>query len=481
MDEPNFKKDRLEKLEKIRALGWNPYPASFDKKNTISDCLKSLGKIVRTAGKIFSYREHGNIAFADLKGESGKIQIFFQKKLLGENYKHLKLLDIGDYIGVEGEVVKTTAGEISIAPTSYTLLTKSLSPTPSEFFGLKDVEERYRKRYLDLLLNKESKERFITRAKIIDAVREYLDKDGALNVETPTLQVLYGGANARPFKTHHNTLDSDFYLKISDELYLKRLIIGGFERVYEIDHDFRNEGVDKSHNPEFTMMEVYYAYSDYEGMMVLTEKIWEHVVRKLFGTTKFIYQGVEFDIKAPWVRVTVKDAIRKYLNFDVDKMTDDELRNAIKKHDSKFNDSYLIRGLLIAELFKFVEPNLIQPTFVKDFPKETTALCKPIPDSPDLIERFEPYINGWEMGNAYSELNDPILQKKYFEDQKKTYEKNKEEAQPVDEDFLTAMEYGMPPTGGMAIGIDRMVMLLTNAKNIKDVILFPTLRPEKNN
>lgn len=479
MDESNLKKIRIEKLEKLKALGINPYPASFDKKQAIADALKSIGKIVKTAGKIFSYREHGNIAFADLKDESGKIQIFFQKKLLGENYKNLKLLDIGDYIGVEGEVIKTTAGEISIAPTSYTLLTKSLSPIPSEFFGLKDTETRYRKRYLDLLLNEESKKRFLQRTEVINAVREYLNKDGALEVETPTLQSLYGGANARPFATHHNALDSDFYLKISDELYLKRLIIGGFEKVYEIDHDFRNEGIDRNHNPEFTMMEVYYAYADYKDMMRLTENLYEFVAKKVLGTTKIKYQDKEIDVKAPWKRITMKDAIKEYLKVDIDKLSDKEIIEEIKKHESAYDSNGVARGLLIAKMFEFAEEYLVGPVFVIDFPKETTALCKPKVDNPDLIERFEPYINGWEMGNAYSELNDPILQRKYFEDQQKTYEKNKEEAQPVDEDFLTAMEYGMPPMGGLGIGIDRMVMLLTNTKNIKDVIFFPTLRSKE--
>lgn len=479
MQDLDFRKVRLEKLKRIKALGWIPYASSFDKKQTIADALKSEGKKVKTAGKIFSFREHGNIAFADLKDESGKIQLFFQKKLLGENYKNLKLLDIGDYIGVEGEVIKTTAGEISIAPASYTLLTKSLSSIPSEFFGLKDTETRYRKRYLDLLLNEESKKRFLQRTEIINAVREYLNKDGALEVETPTLQSLYGGANARPFATHHNALDSDFYLKISDELYLKRLIIGGFEKVYEIDHDFRNEGIDKNHNPEFTMMEVYYAYADYSDMMKLTENLYEFVAKKVLGTTKIKYQDREIDVKAPWKKITMKDAIKEYLKVDVDKLSDKEIIEEIKKHESSYDASNIARGLLIAKIFEFVEKYLIDPVFVIDFPKETTALCKPKSDDPDLIERFEPYINGWEMGNAYSELNDPILQRKYFEDQKKTYEKNKEEAQPVDEDFLTAMEYGMPPMGGLGIGIDRMVMLLTNAKNIKDVIFFPTLRSKE--
>lgn len=480
MEELDLKKARLEKLKQLKKLGINPYPTSYKKMHLVSDASKSLGKKVKTAGRLFSFRTHGNIAFADLKDESGKIQIFFQKKLLGdEPYKNLKLLDIGDFIGVEGEVVKTVAGEISIAPTSLTILAKSLEPLPSEWFGLKDTETRFRKRYLDLLLNEESKNRFLQRTKIINFVREYLDKDGAIEVETPTLQSLYGGANARPFKTHHNALGSDFYLKISDELYLKRLVIGGFEKVYEIDHDFRNEGIDKSHNPEFTMMEVYYAYADYNDMMKLTENMWEYVAKKVLGTTIVSYQEKKIDLKAPWKRITMKDAIKQYLKVEVDKLSDKEIVNEIKKHEKEFDDKDVVRGLLIAKLFEFVEEYLIDPIFLIDFPKETTALCKPKQDDPDFIERFEPYINGWEMGNAYSELNDPVLQRAYFEDQLKTHEKNKEEAQPLDEDFLTAMEHGMPPMGGLGIGIDRMVMLLTNAKNIKDVIFFPTLRSKE--
>ncbi len=479
MEDSNLKKVRLEKIEKLKELGINPYPTRANKKQTISKALESLGKKVNIAGRLFSYREHGNIAFADLKDESGKIQIFFQKKLLGDSFKNLKLLDLGDFIEVEGEVVKTVAGELSVAPTSWKILSKSILPLPNEWYGLKDIEDRYRKRYLDLLLNEDSKKKFILRSKIINSIREYLNNDGALEVETPTLQPLYGGANARPFITHHNALDSDFYLKISDELYLKRLVIGGIEKVYEIDHDFRNEGIDKSHNPEFSMLEVYYAYGNYEQMMELTEKLWENAAEKILGTTKISYQGNEINLKAPWRRLTMKSAIKEYLKVDVDNISDKEIVSTIKNYEPEFEEQGVVRGFLIAKLFEFAEKYLIQPTFIIDFPRETTALCKPKDDDPEIIERFEPYINGWEVGNAYTELNNPILQRKYFEDQAKNYEKNKEEAQPLDEDFLTAMEHGMPPMGGMAIGIDRMIMLLTDAKNIKDVILFPTLKPEQ--
>lgn len=478
MEDSNLRKTRVEKLEKFQNAGINPYPTRANRTSTIFQALESEGQKVSLAGRMMSYREHGNIAFAHLRDGSGRIQIFFQKKLLGDEFKGLKLLDIGDFIQVEGEIGRTIAGEISILPISYRLLAKSLLPMPSEWYGLKDVEARYRKRYLDLLLNEDSKQRFIFRSQIIGAIREYLDKDGALEVETPTLQPLYGGANARPFITHHHALNSDFYLKISDELYLKRLVIGGIEKVYEIDHDFRNEGIDKSHNPEFTMFEVYYAYSNYEGMMELTERIWEYAANKVIGATKINYQGQEIELKAPWRRLTMKNAIKEYLSFDIDKMTNEEIVSAIQKYEQNYDDKSASRGILIAKLFEFVEEHLIQPTFITDFPKETTALCKPKDDDPEIIERFEPYINGWEVGNAYTELNNPLLQRKYFEDQLKTHVKNREEAQPLDEDFITAMEHGMPPMGGMAIGVDRMVMILTNAKNIKDVILFPTLKPD---
>jgi lysyl-tRNA synthetase class 2 len=472
-----IRKRRIEKLEKLRHLGINPYPSSFEKKHTCSQARKSLGKRVKTAGRIMSFRVHGNISFANLADETAEIQLFFQKKILDEQYKLLKLIDVGDFLGVEGKVIKTKTGEISIEVRSFQLLAKSLRPLPEKWHGLKDVEARYRRRYLDLIMNPKVREVFRTRSKIIAEIRNYLDSRGFLEVETPTLQPIYGGANARPFITHHNALDIDLYLKISDELYLKRLIIGGFEKVYEIDHNFRNEGIDRTHNPEFTMMECYWAWADYEDMMRLTEQLFTYVAKKVLGTTKVEFAGHKIDLKPPWRRLSMFEAIKKYLGWSPESATDEELKKRLKNKGIEIPGGYN-RGLAIAELFEEVEPHLIQPTFITDFPKETTMLCKLHRKNPELIERFEPYIAGWEVGNAYSELNDPVLQKKFFEEQVKRKKQGDDEAHPMDKDFVEAMEYGMPPTGGLGIGIDRMVMLLTSQESIRDVILFPTLRPK---
>jgi len=480
-----LRKVRLEKLQKIKSLGINPYPSRCLRQQTISQALRMMGKKVAVTGRIMAIRGHGGIQFFDLRDETAKIQLVLKKNSLKtSNLKLLAFLDIGDFLAVQGEVFKTKAGEISILVSNFQLLAKALRPLPSKWYGLKDVEERYRKRYLDLIMNEEVKEVFRRRTQIISAVREFLDSQGFLEVETPTLQEVYGGASARPFITHHNALDADFYLKISDELYLKRLIIGGFEKVYEIDKDFRNEGLDRFHNPEFTMMECYWAYADYNQMMELTENIFNFVAKKVLGTTKITFGKHEIDFKPPWKRLPMKEGIKKYLRIDVDKITDEEIKNLLKKHNLVTEENGLAagfnRGVAIATLFELVEPYLIQPTFVIDFPKETTALCKPKPDEPELIERFEPYIAGFEVANAYSELNDPLIQREFFEEQVKAAKLGDEEAHPLDEAFLEAMEYGMPPTGGLGIGIDRMVMLLTNQQCIRDVILFPTLAPKKN-
>lgn len=478
MEETNFRKIRLEKLKKIKALGWNSYPASFDKKQTIADALKSKGKNVKTAGKIFSYREHGNIAFADLKDETGKIQIFFQKKLLGENYKNLKLLDIGDYIGVEGNVVKTVAGEISIAPTSYTLLTKSLSPIPSEFFGLKDTEARYRQRYLDLLINPEVRTHFNNRTKLISGVREYLDNLGFWEVETPTLQPLYGGANAKPFKTHVNALDTDMYLRIADELYLKRLVIGGYEKVYEICKDFRNEGIDHTHFPEFTMIEWYEAYADYQRVMDVAEGLFKHLGKKLYGHTMLEVEDKKIDIGKKWPRIEMSVAMKEKLGLDVEKETAGSLKAYAKKNCSGMQ---LLggetKGQLIFAIFEHKIPQLLnEPTWIVDYPEDVSPLSKPHRSKPGWVERFEGYIGGKEICDGWSELTDPQVQRQRFTQDVKAARKDKEEAQQVDEDFLTAMEYGMPPLGGIGIGIDRLVMFFTNKWAIKEIVLFPTLR-----
>jgi len=484
-----LRKIRLEKLQKIKNLGIDPYPPRCLRQQTISQALKMMGKKVAVTGRVMAIRGHGGIQFFDLRDETGKIQLVFKKdKLATRNSQLAILLDIGDFLAAQGKVFKTRAGEISVLVSDFQLLAKSLRPLPSKWHGLKDVEERYRRRYLDLIMNPEVREIFYLRSKILTAVREFLDKEGFLEVETPILQEMYGGASARPFITHHNALDCDLYLRISDELYLKRLIVGGFEKVYEVSKDFRNEGIDRFHNPEFTMMECYWAYADYNQMMELTENLFNFVAKKVLGTTKIAFGNHKIDLKPPWRRLTMKEGLKTYAKIDVDKLTDEEIKNLLKKYKliaeekptlsgvaAEFN-----RGVAIATLFELVEPYLIQPTFVIDFPKETTALCKPKPEEPNLIERFEPYIAGFEVGNAYSELNDPLIQREFFEEQVKAAKSGDKEAHPRDEAFLEAMEYGMPPTGGLGIGIDRMVMLLTNQQCIRDVILFPTLAPKKN-
>lgn len=483
-----LRKIRIQKLEKIKKLGINPYPPSCKRDHFISQALKLLGEKVAVTGRIMAIRSHGGIAFFDLRDETGKIQLVFKKDKLKEKLlKLLELLDEGDFLAVQGEVFKTKAGETSVLVEDFQILAKSLRPLPSSWYGLKDIEERYRKRYLDLIMNPQVKKTFELRSKIIAAMREFLDNQGFIEVETPTLQEIYGGASARPFITHHNALDTDFYLKISDELYLKRLIIGGFEKVYEIDKDFRNEGIDRFHNPEFTLMECYWAFADYKKMMKLTEDLCVFVAKKVLGTTKIKFGNEIIDLKPPWQKITMKEGLKKYVQIDVDKLDNEEIKMLLKKHKLIPEEKPTLsgvaagfnRGVAIATLFELVEPFLIQPTFVIDFPKETTALCKPKEDDPSLIERFEPYIAGFEVGNAYSELNDPLLQREFFEAQIKAAQSGDEEAHPMDEPFLEAMEYGMPPTGGLGLGVDRLVMLLTNSPSIRDVILFPTLRPEK--
>ncbi len=483
-----YRQIRLNKLKKIKTLGVNPYPARCQRRETVFEAKRKLGEKVAVAGRLMALRGHGKLKFIDLIDETGKIQLVFKSdKLKKAQFDFLSLLDLGDFLAAQGEVFKTKTGEISVLVKDYQLLTKTLRPLPSSWYGLKDKEERYRKRYLDLLMNPEVKKVFEKRSQIIKAVREFLDARGFLEVETPTLQPLYGGANARPFITHHHALDFNLYLKISDELYLKRLIVGGFEKVYEIDKDFRNEGMDKRHNPEFTMMECYWAYADYQTMMKLTEELYEFVAQKVLGKTKITYQGKTIDLRIPWQRITMTAALKKYAGIEVEKLSDEQLKRLLKEHKLKYEDNPQLtgvsagfkRGIAIATLFELVEPKLIQPTFVTDFPKETCSLSKQKEDNSLLIERFEPYINGWEVGNAYSELNNPLVQKEFFEEQVKARKAGDEEAHPLDIDYLEALEYGMPPTGGLGLGIDRMVMLLTNQPSIRDVILFPTMRPEE--
>lgn len=478
--------ERLRKLNELEGMRINPYPYSFHQKDHAADIRQRHSKLqaeqktedeVSVAGRIVAFRDMGKAAFMHLLDQTGKMQLYFRENDLGaETYKLLKLLDIGDFIGVKGKIFATRTGEITVYVSEFKLLSKSVRPLPEKYHGLKDTEARYRQRYLDLIMNEDSRKTFLMRSRIVELLREFLHNNGFIEFETPILQPIYGGAKAKPFTTMHNTLKLKLYLRISNELYLKRLLVGGFEKVFEIVKDFRNEGIDTTHNPEFTMVEIYKAYSDYEEMMKLTEQLYEHVAKGLLGTTRLNYQGNIIDVKAPWERITMKDAIKRHTRIDVDKLSDAELKNLVHSYNLEI-EGELVKGKIVQALFEeLVEDKLIQPTFITDFPKESTPLCKLHRKNPELIERFEPYMNGWEIGNAYSELNDPLEQRKLLESQAKELSEGME-AHPMDEDFLNALEYGMPPAGGLGLGIDRMVMLLTNQPCIRDVILFPTMKP----
>lgn len=478
-----LRKIRLQKLEKIKKLGINPYPARCERKQTIAQALKMMGKKAAVAGRIMSMRGHGGIQFFDLRDESGKIQLVFKKeKLNTQNSQLLSLLDIGDFIDAQGKVFKTEAGETSVLVEDFHLLTKSLRPLPSKWHGLKDVEERYRKRYVDLIMNPQVKKVFETRSRIINAHREFLINHGYYEVETPMLHLVYGGALARPFKTYHNALGVPLYMRISTELYLKRLIVGGFEKVFEVNKVFRNEGIDRQHNPEFTMLETMEAYIDYQENMKLTEEMTEYVVKKVTGGTKIKFQGQEIDFKVPWKRKTIVEAVKEAtgVNFAKIKSLKEALR--IAKDLGVELDKYLssATGLILAAVFEEkAEETLIQPTFLYDFPIETSPLAKKCPDDPHFVERFEHYIAGMECSNNYSELNDPLELAERFKDERKKERLGDEEAHQTDEDFIEAVEYGMPPTSGLGPSMDRLTMILTDSPSIRDVILFPTMRPEK--
>jgi lysyl-tRNA synthetase class 2 len=485
---------RLQKLEKLRELGIEPYPYYFDKTHSskqIKEQFETLeNQTVKIAGRIMANRLMGKAAFADLQDMEGRIQLFIRKNELGEKgFELYKLLDIGDIIGVTGTVFRTKTGEISIAVTELQLLAKAIRPLPiakeKEEDGKKvvydafsDKEMRYRQRYVDLIVNPQVKEIFIKRSKIIKAMREMLDAQGYLEVETPILQPIYGGASARPFVTHHNTLDMKLYLRIANELYLKRLIVGGFEGVYEFAKDFRNEGMSRFHNPEFTQMELYVAYKDYHWMMDFTEKLFQHVAMTVLGTTKITYQGQEVDLTPPFRRMPLLEGIKEYAGVDLYGKTEEEMRAIAKKLNIQVEDSWG-SGKIIDEIFgEYVEPNLIQPTFIMDHPVEISPLAKKHREKPGLVERFELVIVGKEVSNAFTELNDPRDQRERFEAQMGLKARGDEEAQVLDEDFLRALEYGMPPTAGIGIGIDRLTMLLTDQPSIRDVLLFPHMRPE---
>jgi len=474
-----LKEERIKKLGKIKELGWNPYPSSFDKTHSVAQTREVEGQVVKTAGKLHSFRTHGNIAFADLKDETGKIQLFFKKDVLKEAYTHLSLLDIGDYVGVEGPVVKTVAGEISISPTSYTLLSKSLLPLPHEWYGIKDIEQRFRQRYLDLVMNPEVRNRFNTRSKLIRYLREYLDSLGFWEVETPILQSLYGGANAKPFTTHLNALNQQMYLRIAVELYLKRLICGGYERVYEIGKNFRNEGVDRSHNPEFTMIEWYEAYANYHRVMDVTEGLFKYLAQKLNGNTSMKVDEKVIDIAGKWPRIEMTDIIQEKLGLDVEASSEKDLVDYCNKNKIERLGGET-KGQLIFSIFEHKIPQLlIEPTWIIDYPEDVSPLSKGHASKPGWVERFEGYVGGKEICDGWSELTDPAIQRERFTKDQSVVRKDKEEAQHIDEDYITAMEYGMPPVGGIGIGIDRLVMFFTNTWAIKETILFPTLKTQE--
>lgn len=475
--------ERLKKLENIKNAGVDPYTASVNRQQTIKEARDMMGQKVAVAGRLRSLRTHGKISFADLEDESGKIQIFFQENDLGEEkYNFLKNLDIGDFIEVSGEVFTTQAGETTVKVFEYKLLTKSLYPLPSTYYGLDDVEERYRQRYVDLIMNPEVKEVFDTRHKVIRFIRHYMEDKGFIEVETPTMQPIYGGATAKPFVTHHNALDTDFYLRISDELYLKRLIVGGYEKIFEICKDFRNEGIDRQHNPEFTMMEFYWAYANYEDLMKLTEELVSKAVFEIHGKYTFEYEGQELDFTPPFERVTFADLVKTHSGVDLNEIkTEEALLEAVREKGIKLDlEGVVGYGPLCDELYKKVARPLIKnPTFVTDYPYAMKPLAKKVEGQPHLSASFQLLCVGYELVNAYNELNDPHEQRARWEEQMDLAKKGLEEHQIIDEDYIRALEYGMPPTAGWGMGIDRFVSLLTNQHSIKDVILFPTLKPEK--
>ena len=477
-------KVRREKLAELQSSGNDPFEITkYDQTHhslEIKDNYDALeGTTVSIAGRMMSKRIMGKASFCNVQDLQGGIQCYVARDSLGEEeYKKFKKMDIGDIIGVVGSVFKTKTGEISIHAEKITLLTKSLQVLPEKFHGLTNTDIRYRQRYTDLIMNSEAKDTFIKRSRIISSIRKYLDGLGFMEVETPMLVSNAGGAAARPFETHFNALDEDFKLRISLELYLKRLIVGGLEKVYEIGRVFRNEGLDTRHNPEFTLMELYQAYTDYNGMMDLTENMFRHVAQEVLGTTTIVYNGIEMDLGKPFERITMTDAVKKYAGVDFNEIHSDEEAKAVaKEHHVEYEDRHKKGDILALFFEEFAEEHLIQPTFVTDHPIEISPLTKKKPDNPELVERFEMFMNGWEMCNAYSELNDPIDQRERFKAQEELLAQGDEEANRTDEDFMNALEIGMPPTGGIGYGIDRMCMLFTDSQAIRDVLLFPTMKP----
>ena len=484
-----YREQRIRKLADIREAGLDPYPARVKTTHTASEAIAAFEAAaveehveVTVAGRIVAMRVMGKAAFSHISDRTGRIQIYLRLDKLGQEAYSLlrRVLDLGDFIGVSGRLFRTRTGEITVEADAVEVLSKGLRPPPEKWHGLRDVEARYRQRYLDLLASEEARRVFTMRTQIVSAIRKYLDDRGFMEVETPVLQPIYGGAAARPFVTQHNALDRQLYLRISDELYLKRLIIGGLDRVYEIGHDFRNEGISAKHNPEFTQIEVYQAYADYHDMMDLVEGVYSHVADEVIGQRVLSYQGHEIDLTPPWNRITMREAILAATGVDIEQRQD--LRSLRQEAEDRGLEIAPRPnwGKLVDELFStYVEPNLVQPTFVIDYPVEISPLAKKKPGAPHLVERFEFFIGGLECGNAFSELNDPLDQRDRFEAQAAAMALGDDEAHPTDEDFLTALEYGMPPTGGLGWGIDRMVMILTDRASIREVILFPQLRTKE--
>lgn len=470
--------ERLRKLEKLRELGINPYPYTFDRSHTFEQIKKNFDKLskseerISTCGRIMTVRGHGKTLFATLTDESGHMQVYLRQDRLGDKFDHFQYYDVGDFMGVKGAVFKTKTGEITVLVDDHVLLSKSLRPLPEKWHGLRDKEIRYRKRYLDLIANTEVRDMFKKRTKLISLTRQFLDGQGFIEVETPVLQAIYGGAAAYPFKTYYNALGQDMFLRIADELYLKRLIVGGYEKVYEVCRDFRNEGIDRMHNPEFTMLELYQAYSDYNGIMELVEQLVEYLLTATGGTNKITFVDKEIEFKRPFKRVKYVDSLNEMLGLDVLAAKDSEIDRHCERHGIDYKK--LARGSKIDKLFsELVQKNLIEPTFVIDYPKVISPLAKKHRDDDRLVERFEFIMFGVEIANAFSELNDPVEQRKRFESQ---IAHKEEGIREVDEDFIQALEHGMPPTGGIGIGIDRLCMVLLNQPSIRDVILFPQLR-----
>jgi lysyl-tRNA synthetase class 2 len=497
----NINEQRKQKLERIYDRGINPYPNRYKLTHTTAEAISQLEAIeakgasqqgksqapvkepeeVNTAGRITAMRKMGKSSFLDIRDGTGKIQLLLQNARFNEVQQELfRDLDIGDIIGVEGKLLRTRTGEPTISVSDFTMLSKSLQPLPEKWHGLSDTDTRYRQRYVDLIANNEVKEIFRVRSGIISAMRKFLDGRGFIEVETPVMHSAAGGALAAPFITHHNTLDRDLYLRIALELHLKRLIVGGFDKVYEIGHVFRNEGISTTHNPEYTLLESYEAYADYTDVMAMTEEMIAAISREVLGTTEINYDGKDIDLKPPWQRVTLRDAIKEYGKIDFVKYpTADGLREKMRSQGMEV-DRYKNWAKLVDELLKTcVRPKLIQPSFIFDYPVSMSPLAKNKPGEERVVERFQPYAGGLELGNAYSELNDPILQRERFEEQMKDRHGEDEEQWTIDEDFLTALEYGMPPTGGLGIGVDRLVMLLTDQQSIREVILFPQLREKE--